>query len=59
MQLRHKIGMAILVLVFGGLILAILGALIYDALVYGSVLAAATLGVIVLTMLGLWLIHDC
>jgi len=59
MRLRHKIGMAILVLVFGGLVLAIFGALLYDALVNGSVLAAATLAVIVLTVLGLWLIHDC
>ena len=58
-MLRHKIGMAILVLVFGGLILAILGALVYEALLRGDIGAIVVLAAIVLTVLGLWLIHDC
>ena len=59
MQLRHKIGLAILVLVFGGLILAALGALVYEALLYGDIGAIVVLAAVALTVLGLWLIHDC
>jgi len=58
MQLRHKIGLAILVLVFGGLMLAVLGALVYEALVHGDIGAVVVLAAVVLTVLGLWLSDD-
>jgi len=58
MSLRHKIGLAILVLVWGGLMLAALGTLVYEALVHGDIGAIVVLAAVVLTVLGLWLTHD-
>jgi len=58
MRLRHKIGSAILVLVWGGLMLAALGVLVYGALVRGDIGAVIVLAAVVLTVLGLWLSDD-